>query len=226
MPNELVHHDATTPMAMIETAIAKGVDPEQLSKLLDLQERWERNRAADSFAAALTTFQAQMPVVKKAQTAKVKDWSYTFASYDDVMRAAAPILAQCKLAISFSTEPAQGALKVTCRVRHGIHFEEHSLTVPIPDMRVSDTQKFGAALSYAKRYAVCAALNIVVSDEDDDAASQLDSVNAKEAAILKALVVEKKADLGRFLKWANVESIQDMPRSMYAKAVDMLRRKP
>jgi hypothetical protein len=36
-------------------------------------------------------------------------------------------------------------------------------------MRVNETQKFGAALSYAKRYALQGALNIVVTDEDTDA---------------------------------------------------------
>lgn len=214
-----------TPISLISKAIENKISPDQLGKLYDLQERFEKNEAAKAFSLALAQFQSRMPVVFKSRTAKVKDWQYSFASYDDVMRDAAPILADCKIALSFSTEPAQGGIKVTCRVRHGTHFEDHTLTVPIPAMTVNDTQRFGAALSYAKRYALCAALNIVVSDEDDDASRQMELVNAQDLAQLKELIEEKRADMERFMKWAGVKKLEEMTKDTWLKAMDMLRRK-
>ncbi len=44
--------------------------------------------------------------------------------------------------------------------------ESIASTYPLPE--ISDSQKFGAALTYARRYAVCAILS-VTADEDNDA---------------------------------------------------------
>lgn len=237
---QLVPTAPAEPLALIEQAIAKGYDPAHLGQLMDLQERWERNRAAERFAAAISAFQAAVPVVLKERVAKINDdWSYNFAGYDDIMRQIAPLLAKYQIVITFSSDQIpQVGIKTTCRVRVGVHFEDHTLTVPIPQMKVNDTQKFGAALSYAKRYALCAALNIVVSNEDDDAAKQLDNVDEEEVAALRDLIETKQVDLPRFLSWAfgkefvvpkgkeaQLKSLELMTRAEWPKAMDMLRRK-
>lgn len=176
----VVDEQAMSPLTLLHTALEKGVDPDRLGKLMDLAERWEENRASKAFADAITKFQKLCPPIHKSQMAGKSDgrMQYKFASYDDVMYVAGPILADCGIAISFTTDPSEHGLKATCRVRVGTHYEDHTLTVPIPDMRVNGTQQFGAALTYAKRYVLCAALNIVVTNEDDDASSQ----NGKQAA--------------------------------------------
>lgn len=216
---------APTPLTILSAAVASGIDPDKLGRLMELAEGWEKNRAAERFADAVSQFQAECPVIFKSRTAKVKDWQYAFASYDDVMREAAPVLAKCGIALTFSTEPAPGGLKVTCRVRVGTHYEDHALTVPLPQMTVNDTQRFGAALSYAKRYALCAALNIVVTDEDDDAVTQLTNIDEAQRAELERLIGEKNVDMPRFLAWAGVDDLARLPAADFPKALDMLRRK-
>lgn len=241
--NQLVPTAPAEPLALIEQAIAKGYDPAHLGQLMDLQERWERNRAAERFAEAISSFQAEVPVVLKERVANIEGanskWEYNYAGYDDIMRKIAPLLAKYQIVITFSSDQVpQVGIKTTCRVRVGVHFEDHTLTVPIPQMKVNDTQKFGAALSYAKRYALCAALNIVVSNEDDDAAKQLDNVDEEEVAALKDLIETKNVDLPRFLTWAfgkefvvpkgkeaQLKSLELMTRAEWPKAMDMLRRK-
>lgn len=220
----------TNPMAIIQAAAASGVDPDKLKPYFDLQERWEKNRAAEAFGQAITRFQSLCPVVHKAKQAKSQGnfQGYTYASYDDVMRAAQPALIECGLAVSFSTEQVDKQLKVTVRIRHGIHFEDHSLTVPVPDMRVNDTQKYGGALSYAKRYALCAALNIVTSDEDDDAASVYEPITDIQAADIQELLDDlgpTNADKAKFLAWLGVDSISRIAAADYPKAIDALQRK-
>jgi hypothetical protein len=115
---------------------------------------------------------------------------------------------------------------VVCCIRVGAHYQDHHFTTPVPaDLKVNDTQKMGAALSYAKRYVLCAALNIVVTDEDNDAASLMDLIGDPEIEQLNTLIYEKNVDLRRFLDWAGVESLDKMPRAKFDKALDMLKRK-
>lgn len=214
-------------MAIIQAAAASGVDPDKLKPYFDLQERWEKNRAAEAFGHAITRFQSLCPVVHKAKSAKSSGnfQGYTYASYDDVMRAAQPALIQCGLAVSFSTEQVEKQLKVTVRIRHGIHYEDHSLTVPVPDMRVNDTQKYGGALSYAKRYALCAALNIVTSDEDNDAEGLREVITQEQYALLDELITETQSDRKKFLDWLGVDALGNVSRGDFDKAYQALQRK-
>jgi hypothetical protein len=215
-----------SPLALLEKAISSGMDPDKLGKLMDLAERWRAGQAAEKFAEAIARFQAECPTVQKTRSSGGDGkFAYKFADLSDVMRVAAPILARHGIMVSFGTKPANNgrAVEVTCRVRVGTHVEETVIEVPIPDMRVSDAQKYGAAISYAKRYGVCAALNIVVADEDNDAAS-LDTIGEKEIAQIESLLVSKKRDRKKFLDWAGVDEIGDILTVEFPKIIDTLKR--
>lgn len=217
-------------ISLIATALSHGIKPSEMTELYALHERDVKNKAAEAFSLAITGFQSECHTVFKEREAKVKtkgggEFSYKFASFDDIMREAAPILAKYKIAISFNTSPVDKFIKITCRVRHGIHFEDHDFTMPIPEAVVNDSQRYGMALSYAKRYCFCAALNIVVTDKDDDAATCLDTLIATETEEIKDLIRDKKVNLTRFLEWAEVENVEDILRSNFAKTVDMLKRR-
>jgi hypothetical protein len=248
MPDDILASSTgvTHPLVLLQSAIERGLDPEKLGKLMDLAERWERNKAAQEFALAISGFQEECPTVFKNRTATVPGkFEYHYAGYDDVMRAAHPLLAKHKIALTFTSdvvsvaplpqaerqgratgEGTNAGIKITCRVRVGTHFEDHTLTLPIPAGVVNDTQRYGMALSYAKRYCMCAALNIVCTDdEDDDAASMVEFVEPAQIAQLKRLIDEKGVDLGRFLAWANVDGLDKICKKEYAKCIDMLQRK-
>lgn len=229
----LVEHPLTsepTPMLLIQRAMDSGIDP---GKLMDLAERWEANRAAEAFSRAITQFQAECPRIEKSRTAKIVSkregggqYEYKFAGFDDVMKQAGPALEKCGIAVSFSSEHVEGLLKVTCRIRHGIHVEDHTLTVPIPAMNVNDTQRFGAALSYAKRYALCAALNIIVSDDvDNDAAALVDTINEKQLGTIEDWMGTTGVKPGPFLRWLGIERMSELPVGDYEKVITELQRK-
>jgi hypothetical protein len=224
-----------SPWAIVQTAMEKGLNADALEKIVGLYERWQRNQAAEAFANAITSFQAECPTVFKSRQAEKgkgdsKFGGYMFASFDDVMAQAGPLLAKHKIAVSFRTEQVQGALKVICRIRVGTHWEDHEFTTPIPTMAVNDTQKFGAALSYAKRYCLCAALNIVTTDQDTDAAGLMEVIGPSEIANINTLLERHERSLDAFLKWATeaagreIESLDQLPKAIYAKAVDVLSR--
>jgi hypothetical protein len=217
---------ATNPMALIQAAIERGIDPDQLGKLMDLQERHERNRAAETFGTAIAEFQRRCPRVHKGRKVDAGPLRYQYASFDDVMYQAGPHLSACGIALSFSTEANDKGIRVTVKVRVGIHAEESTLDVPVPDMKVNGTQRYGAALSYAKRYALCAALNIVVTDDvDDDANSCFDPITDEQEIEIAELIEAKGADKAKFLAWMGVTRIIDIPASDFNKAVVALRSK-
>lgn len=232
MQTELVINDepksmtVATPSMMLSNYLAGGGDIDKAGQLMDLVERYERNCAAAAYNAAVARFQSLCPVVPKGRS--VQGMGYSYADYADVMKVAKPHLDSCGLAVSFSTETVDGGLKVTCRISHGSHHEDHLFTVPVPSsLRVNDAQKFGAALSFAKRYALCAAMNIVCSDDvDDDGAGLCETITEKQADQINQLLMTTNSSITKFLKWAGVPTIYDLPIAKYRDAVKMLEAKP
>lgn len=219
---------ADNPMAIIARAVASGqATPDALAKLMDLQERHERNEAAKAFAVALAEFQKRCPSIFKGRTTTD---GKKYASMDDVMFAIAPHLADVGLCVSFDVEhvPDSKNLHVVTILRHGIHEHRTRFSCPVPDMRVNETQKMGAALSYARRYALCAALNIIGTDKDTDGkglGETPQTITEQQAITLGEMVEASGADLAKFLKWAKCDSLTAMPAAFYQTAFDSLKAK-
>lgn len=220
---------STNPMAILDAAVRSGRPVAELSQLMDLAERYERNCAAAAYNAAVARFQALCPPVYKSRSAKESGsfGGYTFCSYDDVMRVAKPHLDACGLSIGFSFEPTQAGLKTTCRISHGSHHHDHTLTVPVPsNLKVSDTQKYGAAVRYAQRYCLCGALNIVVSDEDNDAAGlEAEPISEADLRALEQLLMDSNSDMAKFCAAYGIQRVADLPKSQLAHARTTIIRK-
>lgn len=225
-------NDGLTLLSIIqEAATNPDMDVAKMQQLMELKRDWDRDRAAEVYAGALTAFQSQCPVIAKSRTATVNSkngagYKYQYAGYEDVMRQVKPLLDRNKIAVSFSTEANDKGIRATCTLRVGTHSEAHTLDVPIPAMNVNDTQRYGAALSYAKRYALCAALNIVVGDEDNDASAlHVETINDEQIMQLEDWIVTTNSDRGLFLKYLKVESLSDLPASKFQNAIEALKRK-
>jgi hypothetical protein len=160
---------ATTPMQLLQAAVANNVDAAQLEKLMDLQERWEAGQARKAFAGAMANFQANCPTILKSKKAD----RYNYAPLDEILRTIRPHLDAAGLSVVFNTSMKDAVITAYCTVQH---IDGHSVTsefsAPVdPAMKVNETQRAGSANSYAKRYALCNALNLVGSEFDDDAFS-------------------------------------------------------
>ena len=53
-----------TPMELLQIAVQKGVDLDQLTKLMDLQERWEARESKRRFDEAMGEFKKNPPVIE------------------------------------------------------------------------------------------------------------------------------------------------------------------
>lgn len=214
------------PMGLIQMAVEQNADPDRLEKLMALQERWQANCAAEAFADAVAAFQAECPQIKKARQINLGGGQGpSYASIDDIMQQVQPLLTRHGLSVAYSADIAEGGkLHATCTIRKGSHREVSNITLPVPQqMKVNDTQKMGAALSYAKRYALCAALNITVTDQDRDAGGLEQTVGPGQIAEINARLEKlEPGTRARFLAWLGVERVEDIPAARYPQAIGNL----
>lgn len=218
--------EPTNPLAILAAAVERGADPEQLDKLLALQERFERNEAAKAFSDALAEFQRLCPPVVKSREAGTGNFKYAYAGYEDVWKVAGPYLADLGISVSFSTDQQDKGILGTIFVRKGIHEVSRTMYLPLPGMRVNDSQQYGAAVKYVKRYLLEAALNIVTQGEpEDDAQCLYDRISDEQQVRLQEWIAEKQVNATRFLEWAGVDKLSDMPADKYQQAIEFLKRK-
>ena len=216
---------AVTPAVVLDRMLERG---QNIQDAMEFFEKWESRIAAENYGHALAAFQAQCPqIVKRRQIDLGGGKGPLFASLDDIHEVIKPILAANGLAVRYSAEMTDsGQMRATCFIRHGRHEEASEVTLPVPtQMRVNDCQKMGAALSYAKRYALCAALNIVVTDEDNDAATVMETITEEQMAQLEEWIEVSGADRVRFLKRFAIEKLADMPATQFLVAIGELKRK-
>lgn len=123
-----------------------------------------------NLAAALAAFQGDAPKIHKGETANAGSYSYKYADLADIVENIKGKLAEHGL--SFSSFPCvlpDGKPGLRYVLRHSSGDVE-SDTMSLMLSR-GDAQAHGSAISYARRYALCAVLNIVADADDDGVAA-------------------------------------------------------
>lgn len=121
-----------------------------------------------ALSAALVKAQAAFTVVQKNSKVTINNnFSFKYAALDDVVAMVKPILKANGLAVlQFPSHDGEGRSTLTTYLLHegGGWISHDMLLIGVG----SDPKAQGAAITYARRYALCAALGIV-ADEDVDA---------------------------------------------------------
>ena len=139
-----------------------------------------------SIAAALVAFQAEMPTVKKSQTAKVPtkaggSYSYTYAGLADVMREAMPILTRHGIAFTALPHMSDRGYELVGTL---IHTSGESIEGALP-IAGNTPQEMGSSLTYMRRY-LFGCLTGLVTDDDDDGHLAQKSTAARKAPAKQA----------------------------------------
>jgi hypothetical protein len=128
--------------------------------------------STESFNKALAAFQADIPHVGKGQKATVPmkaggKYTYDYADLTDITGVAMPLLA--KHGLSFTALPTMAEAGFVLRFKL-LHADGHAEVgdYPLPDPTRSTPQELGSAITYARRYALCASTGIAPGGEDDD----------------------------------------------------------
>jgi hypothetical protein len=155
-------------MSVIErAAMNPDVDIDKMERLLQMQERILARQAEAAYNEALAKLQASMPEVRKG--GKNDHTHKAYARLEDIQAAIRPLLAEHGFSISFHTVTANH-ISATAILRHRDGYSDQT-TVELPrDAGVgrNAVQAVGSSITYAKRYAVAALLNIQIDGEDDD----------------------------------------------------------
>jgi len=102
----------------------------------------------------------------KTATAKMGQYSYSYAKLPDILDAVKPVLAKNGLAVLQETLTDDGAPAVRTLIVHSSGEWLLSDAVDLPPTK-PDPQGIGGALSYARRYSLTAMLGIAGEDDDD-----------------------------------------------------------
>lgn len=144
-----------------------------MEKLFALREKVKAEQAREPYVEALSTFQSEVPAIKKTKRVLNKDGSlrYQYAPLDVIAEQIKKPLAKHGLSYSWEVENTAGLIKATAKITHKLgHSETSSFEVPIDkEGYMTAPQKYASALTFAKRYSLCDILGGSTSEEDTDA---------------------------------------------------------
>lgn len=201
---------ADSPIAMAIAAMQSGMSPEQISAMMDLQDRYNATQAKKAHDAAFAAFKAEGVKIIKGRTVTdgpLKGKSY--AELHDIVNAVTEALSRHGLSTWWRlTKDDKDWLEVTCYLRHvGGHEESVSMGGP-PDAGGAKNaiQARASAKTYLERYTLKAILGLSEESDDTDgnvfrqAAVDEWSAKAMDAADAKTLIAIKKEGAAIFTK--------------------------
>lgn len=159
----------TTPMEMLSLAVSQGADLDKISKLMDLQERWEAGNAKRAFVQAMSNFKAEtINVTKDKDNAQYKS---KYVSLGNLVNTVTPFLSKHGLSVRWDIDQAAG-ISVTCVMTHILgHSESVSFVAP-PDKsgQKNPIQEIKSAVTYAKACTFESICGLASTDQnmDDD----------------------------------------------------------
>lgn len=186
-------------VSMIERAAVNPlVDIDKMERLLEMQERILNRQAEAVFTAALADLQSDLPAIKERGSIKDRAGNVqsTYALWEDINDAIKPVLQRHGFALSFRTDFTNG-ISVTGVLSHKCgHREQTSIVLPADTSGSKNSvQSIGSSVSYGKRYAAGALLNLTSHGEDDDGkAADPDPVVSQVQATMIAKKLAKCSD--------------------------------
>ena len=205
---------APTPLDMLNRAMDKGVDAEQLDKFITLHERWESNEARKAFHVALSEF-------KKTDLTILKDkvntqYGSQYTSIGNFVNAVNRAMAPFGLNASWDFDQGDN-IAVTCILSHELgHTRSVTMHGP-PDESGSKNklQQIKSTVTYLEVSTFQAVTGVVAEDasldDDGNAADKTKPViNAKQVKQLTKLLKDLGRDMAGFLEWAKVEKIEQI----------------
>ena len=223
--------DANPYVQMIAVAAARDVDIEKLEKLMDLQERWEDRKAKKEFVQAMAGFQETCPAAFRSNSSDKHD----YAPIEVIMKTIRPHLAANGLSVRFDTEFGDDTMTAICKVAHTGGYEEISrFTCAIENIVsgqgkqvMNKSQASASADSYAKRYALKNAFNIVESYDDDGESlgAPPELITDQNVCVINEAIKAKVVDKDELLRFQKVKNLEDIPASSWPTINKLIQRK-
>jgi hypothetical protein len=228
MPEPSVAMMLSGALASIQSGEVTPQHVDVLDKMMGLYERNEKRQAEKDFAAALTELQGETIRVHATKAVDVKNGvpRYTFAPYEEIMSVVQPMLTAHGFSVTFDTKIDADRLYSVCTLTHkGGHSRSNQFAVRFSKPPgSSDAQGDMSTKSYAKRGALCDALNISI-EHDDDARMIGRPIGKALADDLEARVKAVGADEEAFLKFSGAKTYGEISDERWEECDKMLKRK-
>lgn len=234
---EVAHSDAPADsmLSFISMAVRDpGIDVAKLDALLRMQREVKADDAKAQFTRAFAQLQQRLPRIerdaviahpqKDGSSKKISE----YATWDAIDEAIRPIYTELGFSLHFETAPRAGeggGMQVTAVLGHEAgHSIQATVAVPLDTSgSKNNVQAYGSAMSYGRRYAATALLNITTKGQDDDGKmAGLRLITKEQVDELRRLIVETKTDDARFCQFLGVASIENIEAGSFAPAKNML----
>ncbi len=214
-----------TPMDMLARALDRGADLTVLEKLMDLQERHEKNQAKKAFDAAIADAKKEIkPIVRKRQGNNSKKYADLAAYAEGVDE----ILANNGLSYRHRSEQPDDKIWVTCILSHRDGYSEETTLNSSPDTSGNKNaiQAIGSTITYLQRYTLGLALGLASAEDDDGQAAGGDAaITSEQLKELIALKDKSGADLQKLCAYFQIEALPDLRQSQFQNAKAALQAK-
>lgn len=231
--SELIERETpTNPLQLLQSALDTGVDPERLTQLMDLHDRWQEGQAKQAYYDAMRQAQLELPVV--VRDAENKQTNSRYSRLETLSRAIDPVIHKHGFAVSFGTGESnlERHIRITASVMHsGGHRTEHFLDLPIDDEGLKGTKNktgthaAGSTFTYGRRYLKCLIFDVTIANEDNDG-NRVPVLTEQQARLIQDLLDTREVDLEKFWKWTGVDRVTDLPFDKFSQAKEMLQSKP
>ncbi len=239
--NKLTERSETLPVAgedkmlsLIERVVlSPDADISKLEKMLELQQKWEKNNAKKIFFKAFAQFQKEMPPVVSAK----EGYGYDYAPLCDITRTAVPYLSENGLSYRFEHALDGDKVSVTCVITHvDGHSESTQSTASMIESprnskggtSMNSLQQIGATVTYLRRYTLTSILGITTADKDSDGRldnQEGDLISDTQLAELEELIKPFSAQRDKFLDACKVKELRDLPLARFSAAKAKLIKK-
>jgi hypothetical protein len=200
MPSEILEGEsnalvqrAITPMSILEIAVSQGADMEKLTKLMELQARWEAIQARKAYVQAMSEFKNEPIVITKDK--ENKQYGSWYSSIGNLVNTVTPFLSKHGLSAEWELDQSEG-IRVGCKITHSLGHSGETKWMKVPpdtSGAKNPLQQIKSAVTYAKisTFEMATGLASTEGNLDDDGN---DAGDKKPANRVAAELVAERLD--------------------------------
>ncbi len=227
---------AASPAAMLQLALDKNLDLDRVEKMIDLQAKWDKMEAEKAYTKSMARLKKKPPKILKDKnvcyTHAKGTTDYNHATLGNVEESVTPWLASGGFSVSF--KPSQNSendkIRITGIITHEKGHKESAWLEYSPETSggKNGIQGLGSTQTYLERYILLGLCGLATHDQDDDgkgAGSGMVYITEKQISTIRDLLISTKSDEAKFIKWLNVDSIDNIPEGEYKRVIANLESK-